>query len=626
MNHIKMALWVALVVLMLFAAETSGAANDMTLDTVLDKWTEALGGKETIESIDLIHATADVTIFGLKGTLHDWAAADGRHHVDLDLAGMFKIVIVSNNGAGWIRDQNGKISELAGEELQMEASGAYTSTMSHLIDGRLPGEVSYEGTEDVTGYHIVRLAPEGGAVMTYYLHHETFLPVRSEQPQQDRTMTATFSDWKEFDGLMMATTVVNSTGDTAHDQLFETTKVEMNGAVTAGIFEKPVDKAQDYAFTSGKSATNIPIELNPVHIFMQASVNGSEPLWFIFDTGASVTVLNTATAEALGLDLAGKIEARGAGEGSAEANLIQDVSFEIPGVKLMDQTAVALPLAPLEPIIGREIDGIFGYDMISRFVVEIDYEKQLMHLYDRESYKYTGNGKRVPIHIDGSTPYANATITMMDGKTVEGQFLIDTGAGSAIGFTGPYTEKNELLASLPTKISAPGGFGVGGELKSYQGRIKSVDLGGLRFFDPVAGFSRDKAGAGANKQTAGIIGGELLSRCTVVFDYDRGEMILEPNGNFEDAYNSGMSGLWVETGGRGNWGTYSVRKVLADSPAQAAGIEAGDIIQTVDGRPVADYALPDLYEYFKREGETVRVTISRNGKTMEKKLRLKKAI
>ena len=400
----------------------------------------------------------------------------------------------------------------------------------------------------------------------------------------------------------------------------------VNASVAAGVFEKPVDKATEYTFASGNSARNIPLELNIVHIFTQVKVNGSEPMWFLFDTGASVTVLSTAATEKLGLELAGKIEARGAGEGSEEAYFVENVNFELPGVKLAEQTAVAIGLERLEPLFGRPIDGILGYDMISRFVVELDYENQLMHLYERESFSYDGNGKRIPISLDGSTPFVEATVTMMDGSTATGRFLVDTGAGATVGFTAPFTKKNDLLASVPHTLEFEGGAGIGGDIKALIGRIKSVDMGGLKFFDPVVGFSQDKAGVGANPNMAGIIGGEILSRCTVIFDYDRASMILEPNANFEDPYNFTMSGLVVQTGGRGDWQTLTVRKVMADSPAAEAGIQVGDVIEMIDGRPAAEYSIHTLDGYFKRDGEVVTLKFIRDGRAIEKQVKLTKAI
>ena len=122
---------------------------------------DALGGEQQLERVSVVHTTFAVTIQGLKGTLHEWAASDGRHHIDLDLAGQYKVVMVLNDGEGWIRNQNGPVSELGGQGLKDEVSAAFVSTYSYLIPGRMPGKVTYGGTEDATGCHILHTIPAG---------------------------------------------------------------------------------------------------------------------------------------------------------------------------------------------------------------------------------------------------------------------------------------------------------------------------------------------------------------------------------------------------------------------------------------------------------------------------------
>ena len=45
--------------------------------------------------------------------------------------------------------------------------------------------------------------------------------------------------------------------------------------------------------------TKIPFELEGNHIFIQLTINHSEQLDFVFDTGAGATVINSETAEKL---------------------------------------------------------------------------------------------------------------------------------------------------------------------------------------------------------------------------------------------------------------------------------------------------------------------------------------
>ena len=66
--------------------------------------------------------------------------------------------------------------------------------------------------------------------------------------------------------------------------------------------------------------------------------------------------------------------AGGAGENKVEVSFIKDASFALPGVEIAGQTVATAKLREiLEARVGRPVDGILGYDLISRFVIEIDY-------------------------------------------------------------------------------------------------------------------------------------------------------------------------------------------------------------------------------------------------------------
>ena len=64
-----------------------------------------------------------------------------------------------------------------------------------------------------------------------------------------------------------------------------------------------------------------------------------------------------------------------------------------------------------------------------------------------------------------------------------------------------------------------------------------------------------------------------------------------------------------------------IAAVQTDSPAAEAGIQAGDLLKTVDGKPVADpMRLPD--ELHKRAGAEVALGLERGGKPLEVKVKL----
>jgi len=60
-----------------------------------------------------------------------------------------------------------------------------------------------------------------------------------------------------------------------------------------------------------------------------------------------------------------------------------------------------------------------------------------------------------------------------------------------------------------------------------------------------------------------------------------------------------------------------VAKTVVGSPADAAGVRAGDLIKTVDGRPVTSFE--DLIEILKtkRPWESLRATLERDGSSID---------
>src|SRR5258705_1516015 len=61
-------------------------------------------------------------------------------------------------------------------------------------------------------------------------------------------------------------------------------------------------------------------------------VNGSEPLWFVLDTGAPGTVLDASRAKMLGIKVSGGGDIEGTGESSAAAGMAKDVAFSLKGL------------------------------------------------------------------------------------------------------------------------------------------------------------------------------------------------------------------------------------------------------------------------------------------------------
>src|SRR5215475_10110505 len=177
-------------------------------------------------------------------------------------------------------------------------------------------------------------------------------------------------------------------------------------------------------FDSGNSALRIPLEIDNNLILLRVNVNGSKPLRFIFDTGASHSAISSKRAAELGLKSTGQFEGDATG-GKIQGATIEGVELRVEGAKVSELSIASFPF-PTVP--GFEFDGIVGCNFIKQFVVEIDYLKRTMNLYDPRTYRYAGRGKSVPLILIGqNTPLVSAKILLAGRAPVNAKLEVDTG-------------------------------------------------------------------------------------------------------------------------------------------------------------------------------------------------------
>lgn len=386
---------------------------------------------------------------------------------------------------------------------------------------------------------------------------------------------------------------------------------------------KQVTNAPSSELKFRQNVARIPFELSRGVIFIPVRINNSQPLWFIFDTGASVSVVAEKRAQSLGLKPKGKREtSSGMGEGSYSVSFAKNVSLNLQSVAFPQQTVTIIPFDHLmESIVGRDVDGIVGGDIIKKYVVELDYQNQIITLYARNSYQYTGDGQRFPIKIMRNVPAVRAKASLSGREPVEGDFVIDTGNGGGGCFNSPFVEKFKLLSFIP-KAMPNFTAGFGGEAKGVSGRIKALMLGQYTIENPTAGFSQAKSGAFASRDSDGNFGYEVLRRFILIFDYSRSQLILEPNAHLNEPYEQDASGIFLIAGGA-KFDEFNIYRITPNSAASEAGLLEGDIITAIDGRAAAELTLSCILQIFKQNGQEYLLSIKRNDKEIQTKIRLK---
>lgn len=130
--------------------------------------------------------------------------------------------------------------------------------------------------------------------------------------------------------------------------------------------------------TKGRAAAEtIPFELKSNLIMVDALLDGS-PRRLVLDTGASQTVLTPRGAEGLtGIGADGKT-GRGAG-GDLRVSFARVGSLAVGGQIVRDLQVGVTELGQLESCVG-DLDGVLGFDFLSRFVLTIDYRRRQLEL------------------------------------------------------------------------------------------------------------------------------------------------------------------------------------------------------------------------------------------------------
>jgi len=138
-------------------------------------------------------------------------------------------------------------------------------------------------------------------------------------------------------------------------------------------------------------------------VVLPVSINGSRPLPFVLDTGASATVIDRRQAEGLGLAATTGTDVS-TGGGDVDAAEIKAVTLRIGPVALPDLNVFAIDLGGLSAGLGQRIAGILGYEIFHRYVVQIEYAGAVVTLHEPDRYVAPSAGEIIPVAIDEQTP------------------------------------------------------------------------------------------------------------------------------------------------------------------------------------------------------------------------------
>lgn len=376
-----------------------------------------------------------------------------------------------------------------------------------------------------------------------------------------------------------------------------------------------------HSLLAKEALTVIPFELHGNHIFIKIKINQSEPLDFIFDTGAAATLISQQKAKKLKLNSDGFVTVRSSKGPSIAYYSSNNTIFFRNDIKVDRVRISQLKLDHLNKVLERTVDGIIGHDLLKHFVVLVNYDRSCIELYAPEKFSPSNDYYAHSFDLIAGRPYIQASLILDNGETLRGKFQLDNGSGSSLTLYSSFVQQNDIYKKIgQTRIVYTMGF-AGIVDKNYAGRLPAFDVGNFQISNVPIRLNESYYVKKAFKDGIGHIGNGLLKRFNIAFDYKNKVSYWKPNQSFVREFAEPDSGLVVKSDN--NAEKVLIQHVFDNSPASLAGLIKNDEIVMIDNIEAAGRSSFEIHDLLNTKSAEIEIVIKRDKKLQKLNLSLK---
>ena len=348
-------------------------------------------------------------------------------------------------------------------------------------------------------------------------------------------------------------------------------------------------------------------------VIIRAQVNNyADSLNFILDTGSGGISLDSSTVSKYNMPIhPSEKTIKGIG-GIRKVSFLYNASLQIPGLKVDNLNFHVNDYSILSEVYGVNIDGIIGYSFFNRYIVKLDYDSSLIHVFTQGQYTYPITGHMLNPMF---TSLPIQPIRFSDNGSFYHRFFLDTGGGLNVLLSERYVNDSALLRQKRRGPFVTQAEGLGGRVNMRLTTIRSLRLGPYRFRNIPTLLFDDEYNVLNYPFVGGLIGNDLLRRFNMVINYAKQEIHISPNTHFSDKFDYAYTGLSLY---RIN-DKIVVDDVVPGSPAAKAGFQINDIIISVDNNMSND--LQRYKEITQSTGKKISFIISREYKIISLRMR-----
>ncbi len=592
------------------ASQAAGeAAAETTVDEVVQKALDAYGGKMALQKMEknsIVYGEQKLAADAGTTLSYRNCRESIRWRIDLDSTATGQkaapnqesappgspprqTILAFDGVSGW--QSNGRaVSDLSTEEVERlsDQESRQPFLLSHWqqqnYDFKLRGRTQYKQSPvfaiDVT-------LPGQSAATTLFLDQSNYLVVAilyDEKPsgsiqkdsnQKTASVVVDYSEYRPIGGTLWPFKQVRYVdGETISETTLS--NVDTNAEVPDSQFNRPdssgtVRLAKDIV---------VPFDYSQREIIVKGHLNDDDEVEFLFDTGASDTLIDRRVAAEHFLPKQGEFDIKAiSGVVSTQTSTVK--RLEIGHLIINDVPVRIIDLSPQSKHLGRPIAGIIGTNVISKYLVTLDYSKPSITFADLENGARPPNAVPLPFAVQ-QAPFVAA---LLNGK--EPQLLLaDTGA--AFNHL-PFAAARHYVGN---DANAMKHFTEGTGLDGQPIRLGTVNLDNVTvsgfavrkvsftypFKDPGASdsltVSKSKnvtRGGFFQDAAAGILGNPFWNNFIVTIDWKFQRLMLQNNPSFkvrdeiERALNAGDNALILKRDYRTAELSYQKAMIAADN-------------------------------------------------------------
>ena len=264
------------------------------------------------------------------------------------------------------------------------------------------------------------------------------------------------------------------------------------------------------------------------NLFIKPTIQGKEVGWFLFDSGAGISLIESEIINDYNFPVVGKQIIGGIGGRLMEQEVIAVDKISLGPLTISklnfiksNKTLDEIRNSKASKILGEPVMGVLGWDILLRSIVEMDMHNGTMTINNPANYEL--DKKYVEkLFLHWNVPYVQATF---EGDK-KGYFLIDSGAGNKGPiFHSMAVDRLDLLSNRKTESGKV--TGAGGEADVEIGILDWIQVGGHRTNNITSIFLRGDDGE-ADLFTNGFLGGKVIQSQIIVFDYAHNEIGFIP--------------------------------------------------------------------------------------------------